>query len=116
MKKISSLVQFVIVLIVLLVASCSPLSKNEALQLVKDHYAKEATVAGGNRELLKKATILKFDDSNKDTIKATVKIEATFSPNQVPDAASPSDYVDTLYWGFYKKEGKWESTYNGTPW
>ncbi len=105
-----------ILTLIIFITSCKSFTKNKALQMVKDYYAKQETMAGGNRELLKEATILKFDDSNKDTIKATVKIEATFSPNQVSGAASPSDYVDTLYWGFYKKDGKWKSTYNGTPW
>jgi hypothetical protein len=93
--------------------SCKP--KPDVTQLIKDYYKKEEGRDGGGRTRLKDFTILETHTSG-DTTKATVIIKGTYIPNQVPGSDPTSEIADTLYWGFYKKNGEWKSTYDGRPW
>jgi hypothetical protein len=93
--------------------SCKP--KPDVTQLIKDYYKEQESMAGGSHIKLKDFTILETHTSG-DTTKATVVIKGTYIPNQVPGSGPTSEIADTLYWGFYKKDGKWKSTYNGRPW
>jgi hypothetical protein len=84
-------------------------------KLIKDYYKKEEGRSGGSHIYLKDVQILKTS-KNKDTSFATAIIKGRFSPNQVPGAPLDSDYTDTSFWRFYKKDGKWESDYDSKPW
>jgi hypothetical protein len=113
---------------IILLASCTTTQKNEpigttekkALIMVKkdtiDVFEIIAFNEGPNKpiapgseskEIVSK-TIVKYDDSNADTILVTLKINGFIHPSSIPNPPPKKPYEEFNKYKFYKVNEKWE--------
>jgi hypothetical protein len=77
-------------------------------QIVLSFYNNKLIPPGAKSKEAQTVLIVQYDDTNKDSIKASLTIRGIIHPSSIPNPPPPSDYEETIDWVFYNDKGEWK--------
>jgi hypothetical protein len=80
------------------------------LDIIEMNIKPDEILDGGPYKKVKSQIVTSYNDTNKDTIFATVKVSGMLHHSAIPNAPAPKPYEEINNWKFYKVNNEWKVT------